>query len=190
MKALCINLFDRPDRWVQFYSQKFPFEVERFDAIKKAPGWVGCRESYLECLKIGQNTGEPFIIMEDDCQILGSWTDVFLVMKELPDNWDCLYLGATLNEPLKKYSEHLCWLSWAWTTHAIIWKGGRAVEHILQSSEKIKKIDVFFADEIQKIFNCFIIYPLFATQRNGISNISKGWQNYDELIVERYKKYT
>ena len=187
MKAYCINLLDRPDRLVQFYSQKFPFEVERFEAIKAVPGWVGCRDSYLEILK---KINEPTLIMEDDCQILKDWSLFFEAIAELPEDWDCLYLGATLNEPHLRYSEHLYYLSWAWTTHAIIWRGGRAVKFVLDCEKDIKKIDVFLSDKIQTIFNCFIIYPLFATQRNGISNIAKGWQNYDELIVERFKKYT
>lgn len=187
MKAYCINLLDRPDRWTQFIEQKYPFDVERFDAIRKAPGWEGCRDSYIEVLK---KVTEPTLIMEDDCQILGNWDLVYNAIAELPEDWDCLYLGATLNEPLVKYSEHLYRITWGWTTHAIIWRGGRAVNHVIKSFENIKKIDVFFANEIQVMFNCFIIYPLFATQRNGISNIAKGWQDYDKLIVERYKKYT
>jgi hypothetical protein len=110
-------------------------------------------------------------------------------MSELPTNWDCLYLGATLNEPLQRYSDHLLRITWGWTTHAILWRGGRAVDHIIKSAEHIKKIDVFFANEIQVMFESFIIYPLFATQRNGIGNIVKGWQDYGILINERYKKY-
>ena len=189
MKALCINLKDRPDRWVEFTSQQFPFKVERFEAIKEAPGWQGCRKSYLECLKIASRGTEPTLIMEDDCVILGDWGLVEQAMSELPDDWDVLYLGATLNEPLVKHSEHLYRLTWAWTTHAIIWRGGLAVGHVFNHEDDIGKIDVFLSNEIQAKFKCYIIYPLFATQRNGISNIVKGWQDYDKLIVERYKKY-
>jgi hypothetical protein len=185
MKAYCINLLSRPERWMEFKEQKLPFEVERFEAIKNTIGWVGCRDSYLSVLE--KVKGLTFI-MEDDCLFLESWSFIDDVMKQLPDDWDLLYLGATLNEPLKKYSENLYRITWGWTTHAILYNGDKVAKYILQNRNKINKIDVFMANYVQPNFNCFITYPLCATQRAGFSDIINGPQDYS-VITERYKKY-
>ena len=185
MKAYCINLASRPERWEQFKEQKLPFEVERFDAIKDTPGWKGCTRSYIEVMK--KITGMT-IVMEDDCLFLKDWDYIENIMQQLPDNWDCLYLGATLNETLKRHSGNLYRLKKGWTTHAIIYRDTRIPHFIIKNEIIIRKIDVFLADYVQESFNCFITYPLTATQRPGYSDIINREQDY-AVIDDRYKKY-
>jgi GR25 family glycosyltransferase involved in LPS biosynthesis len=185
MKAYCVNLKERPERWVEFQTQKLPFEVERFEAIKATPGWVGCTRSYVEVMK---KIDGPTLVMEDDCLFLESWEFVEGIMTQLPYNWDCLYLGATLNEPLEKFSENLYKLKRGWTTHAILYRDARIPEFIVRNAEMVRKIDVFLELEVQPRFNCFITYPLVATQRPGYSDIINREQDY-AVIKERYDKY-
>lgn len=185
MKAYCINLKSRPERWEQFKEQNLPFEVERFDAIKDHIGWVGCTKSYVEVMK---KIDGLTLVMEDDCLFLESWEFVQNIMTQLPYNWDCLYFGATLNEPLEKVSENIYKIKKGWTTHAILFRDSRIAEFIVRNVPMIRKIDVFLADHVQELFNCFITYPLVATQRAGYSDIINRQQDY-AVIKERYDKY-
>jgi len=184
-KAYCINLNERKDRWDEFLKQQIPFPVERYEATKDSIGWFGCRVSYLEVL--AKVEGVTFI-MEDDCMFLNSWDFISDVMKQLPEDWDLLYLGATLNEPLKKYSENLYRITWGWTTHAILYNGNKVPKFILSQGPHIRKIDVFLANEVQTKFNCFITYPLCATQRPSYSDVIRANQDY-KVIKDRYAKY-
>lgn len=185
MKAICINLKERPERWKEFQSQKLPFDVERFEAIKDSIGWWGCRLSYISVMTLVE--GLTFVC-EDDCLFLKDWPFIEDVMKQLPDEWDLLYLGATLNEPLIRYSENLYVLKKGWTTHAILFNGNKVANYILENQSKIRKIDVFLADYVQPNFKCFLTYPLCATQRPGYSDIINRQQDY-AVIKERYDKY-
>jgi glycosyl transferase, family 25 len=188
MKAYCINLPERPERWEQFQKQKFPFPVERFLAIRDIPGWKGCAKSHLKLM--GEIKEFPCAIFEDDCLMLDSWERVEEVMKQLPENWDMLYLGATLNEQLERYSENLFKLKNAFTTHCIIYRDSRVIDFMLKSDID-RKIDVFITKEVHTRFNCFVTYPMIATQRAGISDIGEKskYVTYNEIEL-RFKKYT
>lgn len=185
MKAYCINLSERMNRWEEFKTQNIPFEVERFEAIKASPGWVGCRASYLEVMK---KVDGLTLVLEDDCLFLHPWEDVLKIIPQLPVTWDCLYLGATLNQALERYSDNLFKLKKGWTTHAILYRDRRIPEFILANAGNIRKIDVFLADVVQEKFNCFITQPLIATQRPGHSDIIDRFTDY-AVIKERYEKY-
>lgn len=184
-KALCINLKERGDRWSQFVTQILPFPVERHEAIKDSIGWVGCRASYLEALK--KVYGLSFI-MEDDCMFLYDWSFIEDLMGQLPADWDCLYLGATLNEPLVRFSANLYKLTKAWTTHAILYNGRKVPDFILSHERDIRKIDVFLANHVQPSYKCFITYPMTATQRPSFSDVIRRQQDY-AVIKERYEMY-
>jgi hypothetical protein len=183
--AMCINLDERKDRWADFQKQELPFPVQRIPAFKDSIGWFGCRVSYLNALK--QAKGLTFI-MEDDCLFLKDWAFISSVMEQLPTDWDLLYLGATLNQPLQKYSDNLYVIKNGWTTHAILYNGRKVPDYILSMEKHIRKIDVFLAKEIQDKFKCFITYPLTATQKPSYSNVINRDQDY-AVIKERYDRY-
>jgi len=183
--AYCINLADRQDRWQEFKKQSLPFEVERIDAFKDSIGWFGCRVSYLEALK---KVDGVTLIMEDDCLFLKDWEFISGIMEQLPEDWDALYLGATLNQPLCWYSDNLYFLQGGWTTHAILYNGDKIAKYVLREAAHVRKIDVFLANNVQPKFKCFITYPLCATQAPSYSDITRRQQDY-AIIKERYEKY-
>lgn len=194
MKAFVMNLEDRPDRMEEFKKNNFPFEVERFNAIKTDPGWKGCTKSQLVILS--RQKDFPFIIFEDDCVLLKSWDVVENAMKQLPEDWDMLYLGATLERPIERYSENLFRLKNAYCAHAIIYNSKRAVDYILNEHENFFRnsserntLDVFYFYAVQEKFNCFIVSPLVATQRPGFSDIEN--MNVDYIqIINHFNLYT
>lgn len=185
LTAHVVNLPDRSDKLEAFASQQFPFDIQIKDAIKTTPGWVGCRDTHLELFrKISGVT----LIMEDDFLMLESWDFVLKCIQQLPDDWDMLYLGSTLNEPLQKYSENLYRIKKGWTTHGIIYNGDKVPKFVLANQKDVLKIDVFLSDVVQEKFNCFITYPMAATQRAGYSDVVNKDVDY-KVITDRYKQY-
>lgn len=194
MRTFCINLDIRPDRWEATQKEMLKLDVvaERFSAIKKDPGWEGCRDSYLELFRNVQYL-DQFMVIEDDIEVCLNGKEIIdAAIKQLPAKWDMLYLGATLNTPLERVTSNLFRLRRGYTTHAIIYNDQHnIVDFILKNKKEIRKIDVFFADEVQERFNCYITYPMAVTQRIDFSDIM-GYEtsNVYRIIQERYNKYT
>jgi len=190
MKAYCINLDSRPDRWEAFQKNKFPFNIERYSAIKDADGHKGCTKTHLKLLS--EQTVFPFAVFEDDCVMIEDWEVVDVALKQLPEQWDLLYLGATLNEKLERYSPNLLILKKAWATHAIIYNNKNVVDFIT-SNHNTHKVDVFYNREVQEKHQCFITYPLVANQSNSPSDTRKkrrGAEYINDIIIpQRYKLY-
>lgn len=190
MKAFVINLDSRPDRLEQFKMNNIPFDVLRFSGVISICGEDGCTNSHITLLRKYKDQ-TPFIIFEDDCMLLEPWSTVENAMKQLPEDWDCLYLGATVRTPLKRYSENLFRLKKGWANQAIIYNSKRMIDFILNNhnTPSGKNIDIFYSKVVQQQFNCYIIYPLVATQRKGYSDISKQEVDFREYIENSYKKF-
>ena len=189
MKAYVINLKEREDKLKLFRQNQFPFEVERFEGIHDMPRDNGCAKSHLALLS---NIHEfPCLVCEDDCVLIESWMVVIRALAELPDEWDALWLGATLTIPLEKYSDYLFRLKRAHTLHAVIYNSQEMIDYILNhhSFSRHPYIDVFYF-EVQQRFNCFITHPICATQRIGFSDISQKHVNYHDYIIDCYNKNT
>lgn len=190
MVSWVINLDKRVERWIYVREELFSMGIKpiRFSAIETKPGWHGCRDSHLQILQSAEKNS-VVAIYEDDVKFLQPWSVVFKAMNQLPENWDMLYLGASPKEPQERYSENLFKLKNAHVTHAIVWnirhKG--AVEYLLTHKSDIRKYDDYLAQAIQPNFNCFLCYPLVATQkqfqsdtcgRSDVSTIEKNFNLY------------
>ncbi len=190
MWVYCINLERRTDK-LEYVKGEFARMgikgVEYFKAFDTKPGWRGCRDSHLAIMELCKE-GEMFCVFEDDVKFLTS-NELPNFFEELPLDWDCLFLGASPQEPFEQYSENLYKMGKAWTTHAIIWhnREGGAVEYILANKDRISKIDVFFVKEIYPKFNCFLTRPLVATQVQFQSDTCK--RSDVSTIVTNYNKY-
>jgi len=192
MKNYVINLNRRVERWqyVKEHLADLGIKVIRFPAIDTKPGWVGCRESHLQILELCKDE-EVFTIYEDDVKFVGGPDSIEPIMSQLPPDWDCLYLGASPKEPQERYSENLFRLKNAHVTHAIVWHNRKdgAVEYILSHKHHIRKWDDYLATVIQPMFNCFVVYPLVATQIQfqsdtcGRSDVSTIESNYNKYCI-------
>lgn len=191
MDVYVINLDRRTDRW-EYVSNHLKEKEISFTRIPAIPtGWAGCRDTHISIMEGALRRKEDqFTILEDDVYILGdiwNWVDA---LEELPYDVDCLYWGASPKEPQERYSKHLYRLKHAHVTHAITWfyRPGGAIDYILMEKDNIRKIDDFFANVIQPQFNCFVMYPLFAAQKEGFK--SDTCHNVDVLsIINNYNKY-
>jgi GR25 family glycosyltransferase involved in LPS biosynthesis len=197
MKAYLINIDHRPERMVSFKHNKFPFEVERVSAVETNDGSLGCNLSHLKILRSQREF--PFVIFEDDCVMVQPWEEVEKAIEQLPRDWDALWLGATLDAPIKRYSSNLFHLQKAYCTHAIIYNSQRVVDYIsnflgiyLATTKGKKIIDLFYYEDVQDKFNCFITYPMMAVQAEGYSDIMKRTPGDDEhqWRWDCYNKFT
>ena len=189
MKTFVINLNRRPERWVvtkeHLYLQGFI--ATRFPAIDN--GWQGCRDSHLAILEKCKKE-VFFFVFEDDVLFINDRSYLNECVSQLPNDWDCLFLGASPQDPQERYSDNLFRLKNAKTTHAILWhtREGGAVDYILSHKEDIGKIDDYFCREIFPKFNCFLTYPLLCTQREtGTSDTCK--RSDVSTIEKNYNKY-
>ena len=108
MKGYYINLDERADRREQFESQELPTAFERFVPKRTKPGWKGCRDAHLALM---ERIDSVTMICEDDCKFYRALKYLKMAMKQLPKDWDMLYLAATLTRPLEKYARNLYLLS-------------------------------------------------------------------------------
>lgn len=186
MKGLVINLEGRPDRLEAFRKQEFPFEVKRIKAIKSRIGEDGCTQSHILALR--SITEFPTFIAEDDCKMLFDWSYVEAIMKQLPADYDALWLGANLQRPLKRYSDNLFILRDAYCLHATIYNSQRMIDFILNNhnTPSGKNLDIFYHDVVMERFRCFITAPMTATQMAGVSNICMEYTDFADELMERY----
>ena len=193
MTAFVINLDDRPERLEMFCKNVFPFEVERASAIKMDDGGIGCGLTHFKILR--EQDKFPFVIFEDDCVMIEPWSLVEKAMSQLPEDWDALWLGGTLDAPLKRYSENLFRLRNAYCTHAIIYNTQKIVDYILNNFDTWhgrKVIDVFYHSDVQERFNCFITYPMTTIQASGFSDVMNRTPDDSEYQwrIDCYNKFT
>jgi len=190
VKNWVINLDKRPERWgtVKEHLNAQGLFVPRFSGINN--GWRGCRDSHLAIMEKATE-GIPFAIFEDDVEFIEDISYVNLAMSQLPkNNWDALYLGASPQEPQKRYSDNLFTLINAFCMHAIIWNPRKdgAIDYMLSHRSIIDKIDVFMAWEVMTRFPCFVTYPMVCTQRwTGTSDTC--YKSDTGTIIENYQRY-
>lgn len=191
MKGIVINLDSRPDRLKSFKENKFPFEVERFPGVVAANGEDGCTLSHLAVLhQIRQEKAYPVTVFEDDCVLVEPWDLVEKAISQLPKDWDALWLGANPRSKLQRYSDNLYHLKNAYCLHAVIYNSKKMIEYILKKHNTIsgKNLDIFYREDVQKRFNCFITYPIAATQLSDRSDIAPCVTNNYQEILNNYNK--
>lgn len=193
MKGFVINCKNSTERLRLFYENGFPFPIERFEAIE---GTTPADRDFISGLShlsiMTSQTEFPFAIFEDDCVLLQPWSFVEEAMKQLPCDWDALWLGATLQRPIKKYSKNLYRLEGGHALHAVIYNSKRLIDFAVANytRSRFKVLDVLTAYTVQKEFYCYVTYPISATQRSCMSDINGRFLDNYNLIIEAYNKYT
>lgn len=175
---VCLNLESRPERKKQS-EHEFACHGIKAEFFKATPGgYIGFNKSMYN---IFQSYSGSLMVFEDDVEFIESVVNVEDAFNELPEDWDLLYLGANLREPVKRYSNHLMILKNAWTTHAVgysakmvtwlkdNWNGDYSPPFVF---------DEWLRQKVQPDFKCFITDPMVCTQRGSYSDIQKRVTNY------------
>jgi GR25 family glycosyltransferase involved in LPS biosynthesis len=182
MKTYVINLDRRKDRLELL---KIPFEWEKFSAFdggksNRMGAIRGCLKSHQTLLKLIQGLKlEEAIIFEDDVVLCENFEVKFNnILKNLPEDWDLLFLGGWNKGNIIKYAEGLNIAELVYTTHAYVIRN-KFIDVLLASlhskdktavNENDYKTDVLLANCLLK-GKCFICNPVLAWQREGYSDI-------------------
>jgi len=195
-KAYCINLLSRPDKREESVKEfsKHNLDVEFFKATDgydvgySGPlmkGLIGCAMSHRDVVEIAREREyETVLVFEDDVAFGEDLNIKFYDwIKEVPPDWDMLYLGGnhnTKSTASQKISEHLLSITNTYATHAYAFRY-TVYDMFLSRLENINEyIDVMYA-EIQKKCKAYCFTPRLAWQRPGISDIFKQHVDYSFL---------
>lgn len=177
-----LNLDKRPDRWSNIRKQLDKAGIskaERFPAIHRNPGWIGCYESHLAILQKAFNQHvRNVLILEDDAELYPDWLSIWQSGKDqIKPDWDMLYLGYNLDpsgcQPPTLISPHLLYLNDVLTTHAYAVNGKcleHLIDHISKSFDSNIPIDVIYARHFTQV-KAYGIYPMLFHQAAGKSDI-------------------
>jgi GR25 family glycosyltransferase involved in LPS biosynthesis len=181
-KIYCLNQDSRPDRWEQAKAEfdRVGIQVERVATIPAdQPNKSFCLSQYAMLRKFLGTDGQTLLTFEDDV-IFKDMRHLDSAMRELPPNWDILYLGANITEgvfgiqeqPPIRYSPYLFRVRKAWTTHAISYSR-RAIEAIVSNYPiyTFEMYDQWLNGGFLSIYNCFLINPMICWQRPGKSDL-------------------
>lgn len=185
MKTYIINLPRRKDRIEQMKLNSaltMPDEKELFVATegstftfeksRRMRGHMGCWDSHRRLMeKIKDENNGITLILEDDCDFNDKVFGISEYLKELPSDWDLLYLGGINQDAPESYSEHLDIATNILQTHAYIIRD-KFIPTLLETLTNHRwKVDLVFSEAIKK-GKCFICNPPIAVQRESYSDIT------------------
>jgi GR25 family glycosyltransferase involved in LPS biosynthesis len=171
---------------VQKEADKIDLELIRFDAIKCEIGHDGCKASHMKLLE--SISEDVFMVIEDDMKIIASKNIYNKAIWQLPFDYDMFYLGATLTQPIERYSENLFRLKGGSASQAIVYNNKNGVVDYILKNHNRNRFSAFLRDAVQEKFNCYIAYPMIATQASGYSDLMNKHVS-GRRIKRAYKKY-
>lgn len=193
IQTYVINLERRIDRLNEL---KIPFKYEVFVATdghitfdnntnsRFELGHLGCKDSHRRLLsKIYDDGLDYCLVFEDDVELCDDFEfKLSSIIKELPEDWDMLYLGGWNLGEKKSYTNTLDIAETVYTTHSYLIRRKFIPLLINQlDTDECKKVDVVFS-VLQKQHKCFITSPILCWQRMGFSDIQNKITNNTHLL--------
>lgn len=188
-----LNLPHRIDRLENARKQLTEYEYEVIQAVRGETGVMGLKSTLVAVFEDAiENRYNNILIFEDDVEITGTRAQVELAIKELPTNWDTLFLGGNIYMPATRYSESLFKLTGAVGNHAVLYNSNtfQALYHLYKANKNNNTpSDVILDNEIiRKWCGSFVTEQLIAIQSHGYSDIERKTVNYDNLLIERFRQ--
>jgi len=202
--AFYINLDTRPDRrqHVENELNKIGIKAERFNAIKKENGAIGCSLSHIKILmNAKENDYEHVLIVEDD--ILFTKPNLFVKQfnKFLSnhDDFDVVLIGGNNSPPHENIDDTCVKVSSCQTTtgylvkkhyyDTLITNYKTGLINLMKEPKNhiVYAIDKFWFN-LQAIHKWYLIIPLTVTQREDYSDIEKRSTNYSRAMLDLDKE--
>lgn len=168
--------------------------VEKFMALPDADPRQSFNKSSRQMLTdFIESDAQTLLIVEDDCVFkdLGPLREA---LRELPPDWDILYLGANVTdtEP-QRVSKHLCRIKSAWTTHCISYSR-QPVKFLLDNQPEdfgVQQFDDYLSGQLKNL-NAYVVDPMVAWQRPHKSSLwdNKEWDDYSDIFQESQRRLT
>jgi GR25 family glycosyltransferase involved in LPS biosynthesis len=220
-KIYCINLEHRKDRLEQSMEQFESLGVlDRVQFVKaitydnskldpRQNSLMGCLLSHYRVLKDAEENGyENILVFEDDFKFTKDkeYVDqkIDKCTKELPLDWDMLYLGAYFvngyDYPcIEDYSENLKKVNTAFCAHSLAYSGAginkilslldiKGYDDVERFSKEEESYDWFLVRHFQYENSCFAADELLCEQSAGFSDIEKKFLDYHSKFLLSYKE--
>lgn len=183
-KYYCINLDHRTDRWAETNEEiaLMGWKVERFAAL---PSFNHTMKAIMK--RIRRNNSS--LILEDDVEFR-EMDHYEKALKQVPDNWDLISFGATINRIHKERIDTHVWRYYdGWATQMVAYNK-RLVNWIADNFDPECGViyDEWLRLEVLPKFNCYIIKPFVAYQRPDYSDIRNRYADYTKGFEESETK--
>jgi glycosyl transferase family 25 len=199
---ICINLNTRPDRWERIterFVEQGLNQVTRFPAVdgrnleippvwRYSAGAYGCLQSHLAIIEQARKDGKPSVlIFEDDAVLAPGFASRFAdYVKQLPDDWDMLFLGGLHGEPPTKVADNVVRITHSLSTYAYALKHTIYDGFIEMNQQSLTVLDEN-TRALQKHFNCYCFMPHLAWVEEDYSDIrgekSNPWWLKESLVL-------
>jgi len=193
-KVFCINLDSRQDRWQEtskilsdhsIVAERVPSIVGSALKIPGAGGVTGCALTHLFVLKHARQLQlDNFLLLEDDIELAHKFNEKFeQAVKEVPADWDMLYLGGNHMfgpKPLPRISEHVYKCRATVAAHAVAFRYTVYDRLINAVVDMTQPCDVHYARAHAEI-NAYVIMPHLVGQRPDYSDIQNQQMDYSFL---------
>lgn len=172
-ERLCLTLKDSPRaKQAKEEFDRVGLSVDFFLAYPGDDPFKSFNRSQHEIVKDIALSGKSTLVFEDDV-VFKDCSHVEAALQQLPLGWDILYLGANITEERpERYSENLCRIRSAWTTHAIAYNP--RVAAFIAEFFPLGAGDMY-DDWLSRVvlprFACYIINPMVCWQRKGKSEL-------------------
>ncbi len=181
------------------FAQHGIWSVQRFTAIDgetieipdhwtHTRGAYGCLRSHVQAVNSAREQDAPsLLIFEDDAVLAPNFQNKFAqFIKEVPDDWDMLYLGALHKDEPIKITDHIYRITKANSTFAYALKSSvfdafielnRRAEHVLDMNSYL----------LQERFNCYCFMPNLAwveAEYSDVQNrLERHWYLEQSLVL-------
>lgn len=167
------------------FSQHGIQSVDRFAALdgnvtkipvnwNHTPGAYGCLLSHLQVIREARQLGlSSILIFEDDVVFDEHLNDKFEnFIKDVPSNWDILFLGALHKDEPTRIAENVARISKANSTYAYALRSTVFDDFIDLNRETIEVLDNN-SYVLQQRFNCYCFMPNLAWVETEYSDVQK-----------------
>lgn len=185
-----IGLKARKDRWARC-KEVLQGKVERVTHYTTVQdfqdSYKGYMTDWLKMLKMFQ--GGPLMFFEDDFEFTDDFDEVFdKAVAELPQSYDMLYLGANLQAPVTRYSDHLVRVNGAWLMHATL-LSAKFIDFIIDNypNSNIRIADEWYR-RIAPQREFYMTVPMISYQRKDYSDFVGRYVYYDIFSNKFYKR--
>ncbi len=162
-------------------------EFERFSAYSEPSAVIGNARSHYECLQTGSD-----LIFEDDIYFESFAKEIFKrAVEQLPKDWDILYLGGNIIEPIYRVSENLFRCTAAWGSNGILYSD-KGRQHILNCYNPMAAnfiiYDEWLRKRSQQELQAYICSPIIQWTYGGFSDVNQAEANYENLMRANAKQ--
>lgn len=190
---VCINLDRRPERWAESQQEFARHGIKRVkrvsavdgDTLVAPPHWresngaYGCLLSHLRVVEEARlRRRSNILIFEDDVEFDVLFREKFArYARQLPPDWDMLFLGAFLRSDPLPVSQHVHRVRDANSTFAYALNHTVFDEFIASNSRALTAVDDN-NHELQREFNCYCFMPHLAWVKPLYSDAQERFANH------------